>query len=62
MVLIIEKEACWGTFVNVEFGYTQLNTARSFGDENEYATFLIVNRPLVSPYLGSTHLHHLADV
>jgi hypothetical protein len=44
------KRSLLGSLINVELGYTQLNTARSFGDENEYATFLVVNRPLVSPY------------
>lgn len=44
------KRSVFGSLVNVDLGYTQLNNARSFGDEEEYAYFLLVNRPLVSPY------------
>ena len=44
------KRSLWGSLVDVALGYTQLNTGTSFGDENEYAYYLLVNRPLVSPY------------
>lgn len=44
------KRSLLGSFTNVELGYTQLNSGAGYGDENEYAYFLKVNRPLVSPY------------
>lgn len=39
-----------GSLVNLSAGYTTLNTGSSYGDEDEYAYFLKLNRPLVSPY------------
>jgi hypothetical protein len=48
--LYYRKRSVLGSLVNVDVGYTQLNNARSFGDEEEYAYFILVNRPLVSPY------------
>jgi hypothetical protein len=50
-----------GSLVNVEVGYTQLNTGTSYGDENEFAYFLFINRPLVSPYsrlAGGAEISH----
>ncbi|HYI79110.1 MAG TPA: hypothetical protein VEW65_15925, partial [Chryseolinea sp.] len=44
------KRSLLGSLVNVDLGYTQLNTGRSFGDEEEFSYFIVVNRPLVSPY------------
>lgn len=44
------KSSLGGSLVNLSAGYTELNTARSAGEENEYAYFLRLDRPLVSPY------------
>ncbi|HEY5749322.1 MAG TPA: hypothetical protein VIU12_24815 [Chryseolinea sp.] len=44
------KSSVFGSLANVEFGYTQLNTGVSFGDEPEYAYYVRATRPLVSPY------------
>ncbi len=44
------KSSFLATKGNLEFGYTQINTGRSFGDENEYAVYTRYFRPLVSPY------------
>jgi hypothetical protein len=39
-----------GSFADLEFFYTQLNSGFSYGDETEYATGIILDRQLVSPY------------
>lgn len=44
------KSSLWGSLVNLELAYSQLNSGISFGDENEYSTYLALERPLVSPY------------
>lgn len=48
--LNFRKSSLLGSLANVEIGYTQLNEGRSYGHENEYAYYLRVDRPLVSPY------------
>ncbi len=48
--LLYRKSSVLGSLTNVELGYTQLNDARSIGQENEFAAFLRIDRPLVSPY------------
>jgi hypothetical protein len=44
------KSSVGGSLINASAGYTQLNTGRSYGSENEHAYFLRLDRPLVSPY------------
>jgi hypothetical protein len=44
------KSSLFGSLGNFELGYTQINTNRSIGDENEYAVYTQYNRPLVSAY------------
>jgi hypothetical protein len=44
------KSSLGGTLINLSAGYTELNTARSSGEEYEYAYYLRLDRPLVSPY------------
>jgi hypothetical protein len=44
------KSSLGGSLVNVSLGYTELDNARSSGQENEYAFYLRFSRPLVSPY------------
>ncbi|MCX8489688.1 MAG: hypothetical protein ORN54_01325, partial [Cyclobacteriaceae bacterium] len=39
-----------GSLTNLEMAYTQLNNGISLGSENEYAYYVRLNRPLVSPY------------
>lgn len=48
--LLYRKSSIFGSLTNLEFQYTQLNNGFSFGDENEYATFVRLDRQLVSPY------------
>jgi len=48
--LLYRKSSIAGTLINGSGGYTQLNTARSLGEEYEYAYFVRLDRPLVSPY------------
>lgn len=48
--LFYRKTSIGGTLINVSGGYTQLDNARSLGEENEYAYFIRLERPLVSPY------------
>jgi hypothetical protein len=47
---IYKKNSIGGSFVNGTFGYTQLNTGSSYGDEEENAFYVRLDRPLVSPY------------
>jgi hypothetical protein len=44
------KSSLGGSLVNLSLGYTELNNAKSAGEENEYAFYLRLSRPLVSPY------------
>ncbi|MCU0397307.1 MAG: hypothetical protein MUC73_04300 [Cyclobacteriaceae bacterium] len=48
--LYYRKSSLFGSLANLEVGYTELNTNRSYGEENEFAVFTRLNRPLVSPY------------
>jgi len=48
--LYFRKSSVLGTLANVELGYTQLNQGRSYGDEDEFAYYIKIDRPLVSPY------------
>lgn len=44
------KSSLFGTLINMTVGFTQLNTGSSYGDEEEQAYYLKLDRPLVSPY------------
>ncbi len=44
------RSSLGGSLVNLAVGYTELNNGRSLGEENEYAYFFRLSRPLVSPY------------
>jgi hypothetical protein len=48
--MIYRKSSIGGSLINGTVGYTQLDNARSVGEENEYAYYLRLDRPLVSPY------------
>lgn len=48
--IFYRKSSLGGTLINASGGYTQLDNARSLGEENEYAYFIRLERPLVSPY------------
>jgi hypothetical protein len=47
---LYRKNSIGGSFVNGTVGYTQMNTGSSYGDEEEKAYYLRLDRPLVSPY------------
>jgi hypothetical protein len=47
---LYRKNSVGGSFVTVTAAYTQLNTGSSYGDEDEKAYYLKLDRPLVSPY------------
>jgi hypothetical protein len=47
---LYRKNSIGGSFINGTLGYTQLNTGSSYGDEEENAYYLKLDRPLVSPY------------
>lgn len=47
---IFRKASLGGSLANLSAGYTELNTGRSAGEENEYSWYLRLDRPLVSPY------------
>jgi len=44
------KHSFANTFINATIGYTQINTGRSDGNEDEKAFFFRMDRPLVSQY------------
>ncbi|MFN7705883.1 MAG: hypothetical protein ACK5OS_14790, partial [Chryseotalea sp.] len=44
------KNSVAGSLVNATVGYTQINNGRSYGQENEHAFYVRLDRPLVSPY------------
>jgi hypothetical protein len=48
--VLYRKNSIGGSFVNGTIGYTQLNTGSSYGEEEEKAYYLKLDRPLVSPY------------
>jgi len=47
---LFKKSSFLGSFVDLEVFYTELNTGISYGDEREFATGIILERKLVSPY------------
>jgi hypothetical protein len=48
--LLYRKSSIFGSLTNFELRYTELNNGYSFGDENEFAILMKLDRPLVSPY------------
>jgi len=44
------KSSIFGSLANLELAYSQLNGGRSYGQENEFAYYIRLTRPLVSPY------------
>lgn len=44
------KSSLLGSLADLSIYYTQLNSGLSLGEENEYATGISLERPLVSPY------------
>lgn len=50
MSMLYRKSSLGGSLINPSVGYTQINSGRSYGTENEHAYFIRLDRPLVSPY------------
>ncbi len=48
--VLYSKSNIGGSFINGTVAYTQINTGRSEGHENEKAFFFRLDRPLVSPF------------
>lgn len=48
--VVYRKSSIAGSLINGTIGYTQINNGLSVGEENEYAYYLRLDRPLVSPY------------
>jgi len=48
---LYRKTNLFGSFVNATAGYTEINTARSVGNENESAYFFRLDRPLFHPFV-----------
>ncbi|MCU0383509.1 MAG: hypothetical protein MUF68_05520, partial [Cyclobacteriaceae bacterium] len=44
------KNSIAGSLINATVGYTEINNGRSYGEENEHALYIRLERPLVSPY------------
>ncbi|GAB1445365.1 hypothetical protein MASR2M41_10560 [Flammeovirgaceae bacterium] len=47
---LIHQNSIRGSFINGTIGYTNINTARSMGNENEAAVYIRLDRPLFMPY------------
>lgn len=47
---LYRKSSIFGSLTNLDIEYTQMNDGRSYGKETEYAVYVRLNRPLVSPY------------
>jgi hypothetical protein len=52
--LLYQKTNLFGSFANAQAGFTQINTARSLGNENEYAYYFRLTRPLYHPFVRWT--------
>ena len=48
--IIYTKSSVFGSLINLSAGITSLDNGSSYGQENEYAAYLRLDRPLVSPY------------
>jgi hypothetical protein len=48
--VLFRKNSIAGSFITATAAYTQLNGGSSYGDEEEKAYYLKLDRPLVSPY------------
>ncbi len=48
--LLYGKSSVLGSLANLEVGYTQTNTSRTLGDEEEFGAYIKVDRPLASQY------------
>jgi len=48
--LLYQKTNLFGSFINATVAYTEINTGRSVGEENEYGYFFRLDRPLYNPF------------
>lgn len=48
--ILYQKTNLFGSFVNATVAYTEINTGRSVGEENESAYYLRLDRPLFQPF------------
>jgi hypothetical protein len=49
--ILYRKSSLYGSLINIDLEYTQINTGLSIGDEAEFAYLARLTRPLVSPYI-----------
>ena len=47
---LYQKTNLFGSFINATVAYTEINTGRSVGEENEYGYFFRLDRPLYNPF------------
>lgn len=47
---LYQKTNLFGSFLNASIAFTQINTGRSIGDENEYGYLFRLDRPLYQPF------------
>lgn len=45
-----QKTNVFGSFINASLAYTEINTGRSVGEENEYGYLFRLDRPLFNPF------------
>lgn len=49
--VLYQKKNMFGSFINGSVGFTQINTGRSIGNEDENAYFFRLDRPLFHPFV-----------
>lgn len=49
--ILYQKKNVLGSFINASVGFTQINTGRSIGNEEENAYFFRLDRPLFHPFV-----------
>ena len=47
---LYQKTNLFGSFINASVAYTEINTGRSVGEENEYGYLFRLDRPLYNPF------------
>ena len=47
---LYQKTNLFGSFINASMAYTEINTGRSVGEENEYGYLFRLDRPLYNPF------------
>jgi outer membrane protein assembly factor BamA len=57
---LYQKTNLFGSFINASIAYTEINTGRSIGEENEYGYLFRLDRPLYNPFARWTGAFELS--